>query len=125
MRCYHERNTGVLALMHLRWHPMDFTSCSCIPASASQAAQQTGVVASSVLTAVTDRRSEQEMLCRGREQEGSRRDRAFGPAADAFASEPERCEARLWPAAAASACAVRLHLKGMLGVCLPPPKYCT
>ena len=38
------------------------------------------------------------MLCRGREQEGSRRDRAFSPAADAFASEPEACEDAPLPA---------------------------
>ena len=38
------------------------------------------------------------MLCRGREQEVSRRDRAFSPAADAFASEPEACEDAPLPA---------------------------
>lgn len=38
------------------------------------------------------------MLCRGREQEGSRRDRAFSSAANAFASELEACEDAPLPA---------------------------
>ena len=56
------------------------------------------VIASSVATAVTDRPSDRQMLCRSREQEGSRQDRAFSPAADAFTSEPEACEDAPLPA---------------------------
>ena len=85
MQCYHERNTGVLALINLCWHPAEMPNLSeLIPASAFGAAQWMGVIANSVTTAGADQWTDQQVLCRGREQEGSRRERAFSPAPDAL-----------------------------------------